>query len=150
MKIVVGDIWSQVLSYDYDSISIIRDVCRARPDGYQYMRRYRSGQWDGYISLMERSNKFPTGLLNIVLVALDGRDVKYVIDVSGVSVSRFEPVMPGVLNGITLRKYQVWAATQLLVHGRGIAKMATNAGKTEVMATCLKALGLPKMQVLQQ
>lgn len=144
----MGDLRSQILTYDPDTISIIRDVCRARPDGYQYMKRYRSGYWDGYISLMEPPNKFPTGLLGIVCDALDDHGVKYSIDVSGILTRKFKPIMPEMLRGITLRKYQIWAATQLLLYGRGIAKMATNAGKTEVMATCLKALGLPKAVIV--
>jgi len=35
----------------------------------------------------------------------------------------------------------MYAARQLLLNSRGVAKMATNAGKTEVMAVVLKALG---------
>jgi len=44
-----------------------------------------------------------------------------------------------MLCGVVLRDYQMDAIKALLNAGRGVAKMATNAGKTEVMAALLKA-----------
>ena len=53
-----------------------------------------------------------------------------------------------MLTGVTLRDYQVDAIKKLLSRKRGIAKMATNAGKTEIMAGVIKALGIPRTLVL--
>jgi superfamily II DNA or RNA helicase len=53
-----------------------------------------------------------------------------------------------MLNGITLRDYQLEAILKLLDHKRGVAKMATNAGKTEVMAGIIKALGVPNTLII--
>jgi superfamily II DNA or RNA helicase len=49
-------------------------------------------------------------------------------------------VQPDMFQGITLRPYQLHAVKELLSKGRGVAKMATNSGKTEVMAAMIKSL----------
>jgi superfamily II DNA or RNA helicase len=53
----------------------------------------------------------------------------------------YTPVTEDTLSGIKLRDYQVAAANAMLEAGRGVAKMATNSGKTEVMAAVIKAIG---------
>ena len=148
MDIIVGDIYSSITDprKDAHALPIIRQVCRARPTGYQYMARYRQGQWDGYVSLMN-SFKFPTGLLTPVIIALEkaGYHINVVKKPFPIIPS---PVVPDMLSGLTLRDYQIEAINTLIAHGRGIAKMATNSGKTEVMAGVIKSLGFPKTLVL--
>lgn len=148
MEIIVGDIYSCLADpkKDAHALPIIRRVCSARPTGYQFMSRYKKGQWDGYISLMD-SFRFPTGLLGNVIIALE--KAGYHIDISSKPCTiNITPVTPGILNGITLRDYQIEAVSTLIAHERGVAKMATNSGKTEVMAAIIKSLGFPKTVVL--
>jgi superfamily II DNA or RNA helicase len=149
MKILVEDIYSTMMNPrdNVKALSIIRTVCSARPAGYQFMPRYKAGHWDGFISLMEGIGKFPTGLLTFVTEALSdaGYDIEllYLTDYSSYSL-----VSSTDLHDIILRDYQVESANKLLEAHRGIAKMATNSGKTEVMAAIIHALGFPKTFII--
>ena len=148
MRIVVGDIYSRVYSKDLRILAIVRKVCRARPSGFQFMSKYKNGSWDGFISLMETPSSFPTGLLGLVIPALEERNYNVEID-WGVYTDKPELyVFPSMLHGITLRDYQLEAIEELLKAQRGVAKMATNSGKTEVFAAILKALGDKKALII--
>jgi superfamily II DNA or RNA helicase len=145
MRIIVGDIFSTLENPrdNMDALKIIRQVCRARPNGYQFMPRFRNHQWDGYISLMHSPISFPTGFVNMIDKAL--QDQGYEVDYEAYPWLDTHWVNVQVeLDGITLRDYQLDAARNMLAHYRGIAKMATNSGKTEVMAAIIKMLGCPK------
>ena len=151
MKIIVGDIYSTIMnlrSYPR-AMAAVREVCRARPSGYQFMPKYKAGYWDGYISLMESLSSFPTGLLKLVTDELEsvGQKVELVVS-SDERFHAYDPVTKDFLRGIILRDYQIEAVSTLLNARRGIAKMATNSGKTEVMAAIIKALGYCKTIVL--
>ena len=141
MKIKVGDIYSTILKpIDYSGLSVVREVCRARPSGFMFMKKYKMGMWDGYISLMGGFSKFPTGLLDRVVLALKNRDIKVEYADMGLQQVVNWHVDEKMLNGITLRDYQVDAAIKLLNAKRGVSKMATNSGKTEIIAVILKSL----------
>lgn len=143
IDIRVEDINSFVLKprSHLEALAIIREVCRARPDGFQFMPKYKSKMWDGYITLMNSMSSFPTGLLSFVIdpLLLGGYDVQLIGQFEQFS----KAIDPNCLSGVTLRDYQVEAADKLLSAGRGIAKMATNSGKTEVIAAIIKALDIP-------
>lgn len=118
---------------------IIHEATQARPSGYQFMPRYRSGMWDGYIRLTKGS-KFPTGLLSLVIDNLRAQDIYQIETLHYTTPDRsFDVITPEMFAGIMLRPYQIGAARTLLAFGRGIAKMATNSGKTEIMAAMAKA-----------
>lgn len=129
------------------ALAIIRDVCRARPNGYRFMKKYKSGHWDGYISLIDKMNRFPTGLLPMVRMALEEKGYRLNLISNGKELYPTS-VSPDFLQGITLRDYQLEAIQQLLFAKRGVAWMATGSGKTEVMAALIKALGYPQTLVL--
>lgn len=143
IDISVGDIKSSVLKprSHLKALALIRDTCRARPEGFQFMPRYKSKMWDGYISLMNSMSSFPTGLLPFVTEVLldNGHDIQLIGQFEQFS----KTIDPNCLNEITLRDYQVAAIEKLLSASRGVAKMATNSGKTEVMAAIIKALDIP-------
>lgn len=139
MKIIVGDVISRIESKDSRVFAIAKDVCRARPDGYMFMKKYKSGHWDGYVSLMTSMTTFPTGLLGYVVAELKLNNYQVEVDLSLYNGRTFSPIEPDCLNGITLRDYQIKAANRLLKAKRGVVKMATNSGKTEVMAAVLTA-----------
>jgi len=123
-----------------DGLAHIRFATSARPDGYRFMPAYKRGAWDGYIKLC-KDNIFPSGLVHRVsqimrqagfgVTIQDNRDIPdYNSDV----------IRPDVFDGITLRDYQIDAAKRMLSHSCGIAKMATNAGKTAIIALLCRAL----------
>jgi len=147
IDIRVEDINSYVLKprSHLEALAVIRSVCRARPDGFQFMPKYKSHRWDGYITLMATMSSFPTGLLPLVVKALMSN--KMAVHLIGQNPPPFEQddiiIDPDCLNGVTLRDYQIDAVGNLLGASRGIAKMATNSGKTEVIAAIIKTLGIP-------
>jgi superfamily II DNA or RNA helicase len=149
VEIIVGDAESTVFHprKHLKELSVIRSVCKARPKGYYHMPRYKMGMWDGYISLMQSFSSFPTGLLSYALKALDAKGYDYSIRDTRKSLS-YNPVIESMLRGISLRDYQIYAANTLLDNKCGIAKMATNSGKTEVMAAIIEALGCCKTTVV--
>lgn len=140
MKIRVGEALATAITSDVRYLAAIRDTCRARPSGYQYMKKYKRGYWDGYISLMKGFNKFPSGLVPMVVERLEQEGVAVELDY-GNYVYQYNEVRPDDLIGVILRDYQVEAANTLLNVKRGVAKMATNSGKTEVMAALVNATG---------
>lgn len=141
ITIHAGDIHSKLSSSNAyllrEAARAARIVCRSKPSGYMYTNRYRKGGWDGFVSLMVNSTTFPTGLLGMVCGELKNRNISY-----NVVWTYDRPVPMSVsascLHGITLYDYQVEASEILLKVGRGIAKMATNSGKTEVMAAVVR------------
>jgi len=151
MEIIVEDISSYVkdVANAPKALAVIRDTCRARPSGYRFMKKYKMGVWDGYISLMQSLNRFPTGLLWMVSKRLqaEGFHLTFTINSKYIDYSE-ESIKPDILQGVTLRDYQTDAISKLLSRKRGIAKMATNAGKTEVMAGIIKVLGIPNTLVI--
>jgi superfamily II DNA or RNA helicase len=148
IDISVGDINSTVLKprSHLDALAVIREVCRARPDGFQFMPKYKAKMWDGYISLMATISSFPTGLLTLVMKAL--YDKGYEINLLGQFGGIDAKIDPSCLNDVTLRDYQTDAVEKLLFMGRGIAKMATNSGKTEVIAAIIKTLDIPSTIII--
>lgn len=149
MEITVGDLSSYITEWKANpaALAAVRDVCRARPKGYNFMRRYKAGVWDGYISLMQSTTRFPTGLLPIVAKRLQDMGYKLTFNMTMEFIDA-DPVTPDMLRGITLRDYQIEAINTLLLKTRGIARMATNSGKTEVMAGIIKALHMPQTIVI--
>lgn len=139
INISVGDVFSVVRTKE--AIPIVKLVCRAKPSGFQFMPRYKNKMWDGYISLMNGFSKFPTGLLHLVIDAIEaaGHTV-HISNDSRIGMPAATVIAPDMLVDITLRDYQIKATEQLLLERRGIAKMATNSGKTEIIAAIIKAL----------
>lgn len=149
MDIIVEDISSYIADSrgQLKALTLVREVCRAKPSGYMFMKKYKSGMWDGYISLMQSFSKFPTGLLPIVTAKLEHAGYKCSVVDTRIKLSN-TPISKNDLRGIELRDYQIKASLDMIRAVNGVAKMATNSGKTEVMATILKSLGLPKSVII--
>lgn len=145
MNIISEDRYST--TSEMSALPRIREVCRARPEGFYHMPKYRSGMWDGYISLMSGLKKFPTGLLPIVLKDLKEHGWNVSVEDTSITLPS-KLVVENSLHEITLRDYQIEAANILVAKRRGVAGMATNSGKTEVMAAVLWSLGLPKTMII--
>lgn len=151
MKItfVRGPIYTSIKFTDtsYSTIAeylgAVRRATSAQPEGYKFSPSYKKKTWDGFIRLY-KNNRFPTGLLNDVI-----KEIKKQGPIS-IEIDNSQYLMPlnpdqmmidaDMLRGITLRPYQVAAAGTLMSYGRGIAKMATNSGKTEVIAAMCKVI----------
>lgn len=146
----LGAIYTEVLysenfpSYVKNQVNrLLGSVMQARPEGFQFSPRYRNHQWDGYIKLFSR-NKFPTGLLELARKVLENYAEEYEYKVTinfneyrGLQKIAFPPI---ILEGYKLRDYQDEAVQVLINRKRGVAWMATNSGKTLIMAAICKLL----------
>ena len=151
ITIEIGDIYCKIVSTPAKAIPIIANVCKARPEGYFFMPKYKNGTWDGYISLLKGYKVFPTGLLPMIEDKLED----YKVTLVGRDDIIYQPeedaeTIRTCLNEVILRDYQVEATRELLEAQRGIAKMATNAGKTVVFAALIKLLGNANALVVVQ
>lgn len=112
--------------------------------GAWFSRAYKSGFWDGRIRFLEHDRtlkiwKFPTGLLQGVLEFLDSRQYRYEwADLR--TVPDIEPQYDLHPN-ISLYDYQQAALDAVLLSGRGVVKVATGGGKTEIGAAVIKSVG---------
>jgi len=157
--ISVDDVYSHVIKASTSAWKIIRQTCRARPSGYQWMPKYKSGLWDGYISLV-RGKRLPTGLVSIVANVLtdNGIECKFTwehLRTGNAAVGTNRRMYPAstsiaMLDNVEIRDYQLDAINVLLNKERGVAKMATNAGKTVVFAALIKSLGNSNTVVIVQ
>lgn len=124
-------------------------------DGAFFSPRFQIGMWDGVQRFYNtQSDKFKSGLLAKVVSTLMGADFE-------VSVVGHPVPTPGALDlerveladskqgyivmdiNDPVRDYQMQCVRQALHRYRGIFKLATNGGKTEVAAAILKVLNIP-------
>jgi superfamily II DNA or RNA helicase len=145
IKFTVGPVYTKYRLIDATvpeiaSISgIIRMATQARPEGFQFMPKYKQGVWDGYINLSS-GYQFPTGLLSLVQRALPLGMTVEVEDHLDYPQYYASLMHPNMFKEIELRPYQLNAAIELITSKRGVAHMATNSGKTEVIAAMCKTL----------
>lgn len=118
-------------------LTYVKAAMTAKPDGYEFMPKFKKGYWDGNICLFQ-DNTFPTGLLFIATEELNETGIPFTI----------EDIQPNVpisldldLGGFDLREYQIESIQVALEYRRGILKLATNAGKTLVTAGIIKSTG---------
>ncbi len=105
------------------------------------MPKFKSGLWDGYISLyQQRGGTFPGGLTGRVSTRLQELDVD--VDVEDRSqLPLTEPELAGgQLTNIDLRPYQKDACDRAMTAKRGVFHAATGIGKTEIMAEMIRRL----------
>mgnify|MGYP000271091694 FL=1 len=103
------------------------------PDS-EWSAKYKTGQWDGRISLyVKRNQSFPTGLTMRVSRLFDELNVQYKF-----TDKREKPVRDYNINcdfmGKDLRDYQTISGDLALKNQRGMLALATGAGKT--MTSC--------------
>ena len=129
-------------------------------DGAIFSPQYQMGTWDGrqrFFSLV--SGKFQSGLLSAVVRHLLENDLYVEIqnypepfqgyaDINRVElqVSKTETIAMDIED--PQRGYQLEAARQVLKWHRGIIKLATNGGKTEVAAALMKILQVPTIIIV--
>jgi superfamily II DNA or RNA helicase len=115
--------------------------------GYKYTLNFKRGRWDGKVNLFD-GERFLTGLLPVVLDALEARKVPYTVeDERGLGIT---VKSPKVLTGghVALRDYQREAVNKAMLNSylgtwwpRGVIQVATGGGKTEMAADMICMVG---------
>jgi len=107
--------------------------------GAQHSPKYRQGLWDGRIKLFYRNGRFYTGLISQVLQILQEHGVKC----SFVDHRKKPPMGEDIpVRGIKLRKYQKDAINNSIEQQRGVVKIPSGGGKTEIIAGIAGRLNL--------
>lgn len=123
-----------------------------REPGYEKSRAYKSGYWDGYTLLYDKSNhQLPDGLFNQLIEfsesikeQVEGYSYKIVDDREELFMG--EEDVPRELNfkddgkEYNLFDYQYNSVKSAIGSGKGILHLATNAGKTGVSVALIKTL----------
>ena len=121
---------------------LVSNALAYRPPGYKYVRAFKMRVWDGYTRLFDSTGyTFPAGL---------AWRVKRVLEDAGYSVTLRQPPLPDnvvikhtndiKLGGVTLYPWQKFAIRAALNARRGILKVATGGGKTEITAGLIAGL----------
>lgn len=128
-----GDNVCRVLS---GPVPLVRGACSVEDPRAVFSPAYKLGHWDGVFHFYDwRTKTFPTGMLAKVKKAAEAKGI-------GVSVKGTpqrppldaSKVRDDMLFGITLRPHQVNAVRTAVMRERGCLAIATNGGKTEVIA----------------
>jgi len=121
----------------------LRDALTVYDPRRFYNLAYRNGRWDGKIRLYDGS-RFPAGLVPYIVRWFDdrGRDVTVKTPESPViNTSDVQPDYLGLLGAdkdSELWSHQMDAIHAALEHPRGIIKVPTGGGKTEIVAALAK------------
>jgi len=104
--------------------------------GAMFMAKFSSKfkGWNGRIDLF-RNNKFPIGLLDVVIPILNKSKVEYRIIDKRAVIKYGKPLLLDASSGFEARPYQKEAIDICKKKGSGIVKIATGGGKTFVISS---------------
>jgi superfamily II DNA or RNA helicase len=111
----------------------IEPLMKYQPQGFQYSAKYKSGEWDGWLSLYHPwDDSFPRGFLEEVLQIVQAMEIPYEVRMGEEDKGR-DIVWPDGTMGKTLpRPYQFDAIGRAHGMKRGIICLPTGTGKTLV------------------
>ncbi len=132
MKLVVGPAYVQVEVDHWMERTALTELLT--------VTHGRRGQEEEYCYLTDEG-QFATGLLEHVLLKLKERQLAVEVEGEPEPDLHDYEITPDYLEGVELRDYQLDAIEKALAKRRGIVKIATGGGKTEVQAAVAKALG---------
>lgn len=142
---VSGGIPSKLRAEIYKNLSY-------RKPGAEFTPSFRNKQWDGRVRFFTLgSQTFPAGFADDVIHLFKKHSVGYELDDQREAVPNIsEDIIKDActLGDIQLRDYQRDAVIAGLEKCRGIIKIPTGGGKTEVAIAIIKALNLPTLFVV--
>lgn len=96
---------------------------------------------DNIIFTEDEEYYFPSGLLAIVVAEIKSLGISHEVTLSEEKeICPIDGISPNLLEGITLREYQVKGIESALTYKKGLLKLPTGAGKTELMIGICKYL----------
>jgi superfamily II DNA or RNA helicase len=152
-QIILGNITSKLIFDDRRAYNAAYEALKYEVPGWRFTPLGKTGTWDGTASLFGRTNStFPTGLAHLVEEALLKKGCE-VITRDERDRSRMLPLACGheverVLEGVTLRDYQVAAIQDILRNRNAIIHAVTGAGKTKLAAGFIKLALAKGLRVL--
>jgi superfamily II DNA or RNA helicase len=150
MEIQIDNVWTRISGYYPEKL--IQDITSYFMDGAWFSKAWKQGHWDGYIRYAKKQKDgsllVPTGFLSRITRALDQADCPYQLYDDKRELISPDPIYElydDRCEKILLNKgrysYQGIALDKILSAGRGIVKIATGGGKTEVAAAAIRSIG---------
>lgn len=135
-------------------LSVVRKATSHYVQGFQFSEAFRKKKWDGRRHFFNLQTKtMPAGLTSLVVEALRKNDPRSHIQILD---ERQQPeiaeagfALHGIEFGAGKYDYQLAAANALVRWQRGVLKVATNGGKTEIAAAVIKHLGRPTIFLVE-
>ena len=139
MKILVDNVRAFLVDFSPSDLEKVRKKLETYAPGYRYTYLFKQRKWNGKVSMLN-GEAIPTGLLPVVVKGFPNIQI---IDNRGVSVPTFRET------SVPLRDYQrdvLKAAFENKLYGtwwpRGVIKVATGGGKTEIAAAMIEMTNL--------
>lgn len=136
MKLLISNSYTQIKSADRSSLSKLRTFL-------SYEGESEDLEMDVSNTFLEEDDctQFLTGLLPRVIEFLDSLGLSYECVDNRKYDKRYYTVDPNALTGITMHPYQVNATDKSIEDCRGIIRIGTGGGKSEVAMSLIKTLG---------
>ncbi|KKL83533.1 hypothetical protein LCGC14_1973720, partial [marine sediment metagenome] len=134
--ITLGNVWAK---FNGPNLTQARDILAYKQKGYNFIRAFKLGLWDGRTHLMKPGGQFPAGLSSYLIQELKRQGLE------GTTVDQREkpkpiPELLGLKTNIQLEPHQQQAVTSGLLNTIGITKHPTAAGKTVVMSELVRQI----------
>jgi superfamily II DNA or RNA helicase len=136
-------------------VGVVKKATSHYVDGFMFSPAFKARRWDGKRHFFrDKDSSFPIGLYEEVVKALQGANPKARITLND---QRVRPAtadrgfdLHGIDFGVGKFDYQLEAAKEMVRVGRGILKIATNGGKTEIAAAVAKHLSVPTLFLVER
>jgi len=128
---------------DSGYLSMMKEEFTRYVPGYRFTPLYRSGHWDGRISMVDRMHStFPYGILFDYIRTHRRAFPRYTLEIDDNVKALFKgPDIKLEYNlKLTPRPYQIDAITSSIKHTKGIIRSATASGKSLVIAYIIRNL----------
>jgi superfamily II DNA or RNA helicase len=136
-------------------VRAVRNATSYYVEGFQFNRAYRNHVWDGKKHFFEApTQSFPAGLVNLVIDAFREYDPGGRVRLVDETLAQMPAIgnhgfdLAGIDFGKGAFDYQLAAANELVKGRRGVLKIATNGGKTEIAIAVTKHLALPTIFIV--
>lgn len=146
MRILYEPVYSTFIPDNRDEDRAFKQALTFFDPKSQWNPKYRMGYWDGCVRFW-KDNKFCTGLISY---AEEKLGKKFVVE--DLPKALPHKLTPDILNNLSFTgkySYQYDVALSALEAKRGILWLATNAGKTAVVAGMIKALEIPTLFLVE-
>ena len=133
MWVTVGNIATRVDRASREELEWLRDFLAFEDAKARYTRAFRTGQWDGRVRMFnDRAATFHTGFLPTVKRAALARNFTVEVNDQRPRPPPVRALSDTLRERLAERDFQLSALEAMLLHGRGIVRVPTGGGKTEI------------------
>lgn len=133
----------QINSPDIEYLKDVKDHFTSKVEGYYHMPKFKSGMWNGSVSLFSDRNKtLPYGLLVdwLKFHKKNYPDVPYEVDPKVTDLFKGHTFPPKYDLSLYPYDFQKDCIEEALKHPRGIMRVATASGKSLIISYIIKTL----------